>query len=84
MFTKVKLTRGHTLTKVFIDGKGGTYFYPLREKAAVGSSLMTFIQDIGVPRDLVTDGAKEETLGEWLETTKKFRIRQYVTEPYSQ
>ena len=45
---------------------------------------MTFIQDIGVPRDLVTDEAKEETLGEWLETTKKFRIRQHVTEIYSQ
>ena len=84
MFTKIKSIRGHKMAQVFTDGKGDTHLYPLTEKAAVGSSLMTFIQDIGVPRDLVTDGAKEETLGTWLETAKKFRIRQHIAEPYSQ
>ena len=45
---------------------------------------MFFIHDVGVPGDLATDGAKEETLGEWEETLKKFCVRQHVTEPHLQ
>ena len=84
MFTKLTSVRQNKMAQIFTDGKGDTHLYPLKRKAQVGSSLMSFIQDVGVPRDLVTDGAKEENLGEWQETQKKFRIRQHTTEPYSQ
>ena len=84
MFTKQTSVRQNRMAQIFTDGKGDTHLYPLKRKAQVGRSLMSFIQDVGVPRDLVTDGAKEENSGEWEETQKKFRIRQHTTEPYSQ
>ena len=36
---------------------------------------MSFIHDIGVPRDLVTAGAREETSGERVEVNNKLHIR---------
>jgi hypothetical protein len=84
MFTKLTSVRQNNIAQIFIDGKGDTQMYPLKRKSHVGSTLMSFIQDVGVPRYLVTDGAKEETLGKWKETQKKFRIKQHTSEPYSQ
>ena len=45
---------------------------------------MKFIQDVGVPRDLVSDMAKAETQGRWKEITSKFRIKSKQSEAYSQ
>ena len=42
---------------------------------------MKFIQDAGIPRDLVTDGAIEDTLSCWNEIVINFRIHSRV---YSQ
>ena len=84
IFSKIKSIRENSMAQGFSDGKGDTRMYPLTRKNKVGGSLMSFIHDVGVPRDLVTVGANEETLGEWEETQKKFFIRQYVTEPHSQ
>ena len=44
---------------------------------------MSFIHGVGVPRDLVTDDAKEEKLGDWQTVINNFRIRQHQREPYS-
>ena len=43
----------------------------------------SFIEEHGIPKELVTDGAKEETLGRWKETADKFRIRAMETIPHS-
>jgi hypothetical protein len=46
---------------------------------------MDFINDIGmVPKHIVTDNAKEATLGEWTSTVDKFKIKQTMSESYSQ
>ena len=55
---KIKLMRGSTTARVFIYGKGVDDFYPINRIAQVGRSRMSFIHNIGVPRDLVTDGSK--------------------------
>ena len=67
MFCKINSIRGITVAQVFIDGKGDIYVYPLERKSLICGSLMSFIHDIGIPRDLVTGGAKEETIGDWVE-----------------
>ena len=46
---------------------------------------MDFINDIGmVPNHIVTDNAKEATLGEWKKTVDKFKIKHTMSESYSQ
>ena len=45
---------------------------------------MSFIRDVGDPRNLVTDGAKEETHSCWKEIVRKFRIYASESETYSQ
>jgi hypothetical protein len=37
----------------------------------------------GIPQIMVTDGAKEETLGKWGKTCREYRTKQETTVPYS-
>ena len=53
-----KLIRDNTTAQVFIYGKGDNNVYPLKYKAQADGSLVSFIHDIGIPRDLVTDRSK--------------------------
>ena len=65
MFCKIKSIRNNICCQVFTNGKGDTHCYPYHRKNKVGGSLMDFINDIGmVPNQIVTDNAKEATLGE--------------------
>ena len=64
MFCMIKLTRVNTVAQVFIYNKGDSHLYPLKRKAQVGGSLISFIHDIGVPIDLATNRVKEETSGD--------------------
>ena len=84
IFIKIKLIRSSSCDQVFSDSKGDTNLYPLRHKNQLEGSLMYFINDAGVPKDLVTKKSKEETLGEWQETPNKFHIKHHVTELISQ
>ena len=84
MFTKLTPVHQNTMDQLLTDGKGDTHMYTMKRKSQVGSTLMSFIQNVGVSRYLVCDGAKEGTLGEWEETQKKFRIIQHTSEAYSQ
>ena len=46
-------------------------------------ALLGFIQQVGIPSALHTDGAKAQTLGEWKRITKQYQIKVSETEPYS-
>ncbi|MGH3055829.1 MAG: hypothetical protein ACRDL7_12725, partial [Gaiellaceae bacterium] len=46
-------------------------------------ALAEFIQDVGIPRELHTDNAKEETLGRWRDVRLNCQIKQSETEAYS-
>ena len=70
--------------QVFTDGSRDCHTYPMTLKSQAPGTFMSFIQDVGVPRNLVTDGAKEETHSRWKEIVRKFRIYASESEPYSQ
>ena len=44
---------------------------------------MQFIQDVGIPKELLTDCALEEMRGEWGRILKQYHIRHCMTEPKS-
>ena len=84
MFVKNKSLQQNKCVQVFIDGDGDCHVYLINTNFQVPEAFMNFIQDVRFPRDLVTDGAKEEALGHWKEIFRKFRIHSQESEAYSQ
>jgi len=79
----VTSTRMNTGGQMFTNGLGFDRFYPLRKKSEAHVALMKDIHFAGIPQIMVTDGAKEETLGKWGETCREYRTKQETTVPYS-
>jgi hypothetical protein len=83
MFATVKSLRGNKCAQFFTNGAGYDAFYPLKKEANAGDALNEFVRTIGVPKELVSDGAKAETQGDFYKVIQEYRIKQRTTEPYS-
>ena len=53
----------------------------MKTKGKAYLSLNSLCRDIGIPKILVTDGAKEEYFGEWGRIVKEYLIDQRRTKP---
>jgi len=84
MFSRVKSTRGNTAAQVFSAGNF-VYTVPIKSKANAGDALLQFIQDVGIPEVIVSDGAKEQTGAntKFMEVVRTYGIKTRQTEPYS-
>jgi transposase len=81
---KTKSLRQHTCAQVFMDGVGFTHAYPMKKKLEAGDRLKKLLRTLQtIPEAIVTDGAGEETGGDWKQTNDKCRIQDKRTEPYS-
>jgi hypothetical protein len=60
-----------------------TKFYPMKKKSDAPDTLISFMQDIGIPSELHSDDAKELTLGKMGDLARQFWIRTTQSEPYS-
>ena len=84
VFAKVKSIRQNKCAQFYTDGKCYDLFYPLKSKALAPTMIAEAIFDAdGIPRAIITDGAKEETGKQWKTELRKFRIKHLQTEPYS-
>jgi hypothetical protein len=83
LFPSVKSIRGYTCAQLFTDGHCFARVYPLKRKGDAHHALVQFIQDIGIPKSLLTDCAPEEMHGEWGRVVKKYHIKPKMTEPAS-
>ena len=69
---------------MWTNGLANTHFYPLKSKAFASTTVSDLVYDLnGIPREVVTDGAGEETGGSWDKEMRHFRIKHLMTEPYS-
>jgi hypothetical protein len=81
---KTKSPRQHTCAQVFTDGVSFTHAYPRKKKSEARDRLEKLLRTLQtIPEAIVTDGAGEETRGEWKRTIDKYRIQDKRTEPYS-
>jgi hypothetical protein len=80
--TTSKSLRGNKYAQVFTNGAGYDLFYPMRKKSEAGEALNAMIRTIGVPKDLVSDGAGERTGGCFGKTVKEYKIQNRLSEPY--
>ena len=83
LFGNIKSIRGYTCAQLFTDGHGFSRVYPMKSKGDAHHALMQFIHEVGVPKDLLTDGAPEEMRGEWGRIVRQYHIHQRITEPKS-
>jgi hypothetical protein len=73
---KTKSLRWHTCVQVFMDGVGFTHAYPMKKKSEAGDRLEKLLRTLQtIPEAIVTDGAGEETGGDWKQTLDKYRIQ---------
>ena len=85
MFSKAKSLRSISAAQVWTDGNGFCLFYPISSKSLAYKTIHLMIHDLNaIPRVVVTDGAKEETEGQWKKEIQHFRIKAKWSEPYSQ
>lgn len=55
----------------------------MESKSNAGNTFHRFIDEIGVPSEILTDGAQELLFSYFGQLCQKYRIRQTRTEPYS-
>ena len=83
MFSMTRSIHGKKCAQVFTNGLGYNLFYPLKKELEVGDALNEVIRSVGIPKEMISDGAKAETAGRFAEVTSEYRVKQRTTEPYS-
>ncbi len=81
--SKVQSLRGNNYIQLFANRGNYVKVYPMKSKSNAHHSLDRFLHDVGVPQELLTDGAKELIHTEWGKTCRRHKIHQVTTEPYS-
>jgi hypothetical protein len=76
MFSTTKSIRGNKCVQVFTNGIGYDLFYPLKKEADAADALNDVIRSVGIPMELVSDGAKAETQGRFGKVVREFHIKQ--------
>jgi len=82
-FSNVKSLLQNTCAQLFVTDFGYLKFSPMKQKSEAGFALKELIQDVGIPKHLHTDGAKELTLGTWKQICKETGIQTTQTEAHS-
>ena len=75
--------RGNKYVQLFCNRGNYVASYPMKKKSHAFHTLERFLHEIGIPIELLTDGAKELILGEWGKICRKHGIYQVTTEPHS-
>ena len=83
MFSETKSALGNTCAQLFVTAEGYADGDPLTTKADAYVSLERICRDVGIPKLLVSDGAREEQYGDWGRVVKNNLIQTRITEPYS-
>jgi hypothetical protein len=72
---------GSTMGQMYTNDMNFTKFYPMKTKAEAPNTLISFMQDIGIPSELHSDDAKELTQGQMKELAREFWIKTSQSEP---
>jgi hypothetical protein len=83
MFANIKSIAGHTMAQVFCTDFGYAKITPMAHKSEAGYALQELIRDVGIPKHMHTDDAKELTLGNWKKVCQEHGIGMSNTEAKS-
>jgi Reverse transcriptase (RNA-dependent DNA polymerase) len=84
VFSKVKSIKGHWCAQVFC-GENYVKVIPLASKAQAGDALQEFVSDVGIPNEILLDGAAEQTgtNSEFMKKCRQYNITVFRTEPHT-
>ncbi len=84
LFGKSKSLSNNTCAQIFANESYFVKAYPMEKKSMAGSALRQFIRDYGVPEQLTSDGAGEQTgpKTEFMQNVRKYGIEHHVSEPH--
>ena len=83
MFSSVKFIANNSMAQVFCTDFGYVKAVPMTLKSEAGYALKEFIHDLGIPKHIHTDDAKELTMGTWKRVCQDHGIIMSNTEPHS-
>ena len=66
MFADTPSAQGNTCAKLFVTAEDFADGMPLKTKADAFVALEKICREVGLPKLLVSDGAREEMSGEWV------------------
>jgi hypothetical protein len=75
--------RGNLYTQHFCNRANYAASYPIKLKSHAYHALDRFLHEVGIPCEMLTDGAQELYKAEWGRTCRKHKIQQRLTEPHS-
>ena len=81
LISKVKSIQGNTCANIFTQGKF-TKVVPAAARSDAGKTLIDFTDDVGIPEELITDGAGEFTgkNTEFVKEARRMRIKLHIAE----
>ena len=86
LFAKVTSLKGNTCAQIFTTNDTGyVRVHPMHSKSQAGEALQSLAEDVGVPAEIVVDGAAEQVgpRSEFMKTVNYLRTKIKQTEPYS-
>ena len=81
--SNVESSRGNKYMQLFCNRGNYVTAYPMKEKGHAHHALDRFLHEVGIPSEMMTDGARELTLSEWGKMCVRHKIKQSRTEPHS-
>ena len=84
LFGKSKSLTNNTCAQIFANESFFVKAYPMEKKSMAGLALRQFIRDYGVPEQLTSDGAGEQTgpKTEFMLNVRKYGIEHHMSEPH--
>jgi hypothetical protein len=80
---KVTSTRGNKYAQLFSNKGYYVKSFRMKSKDHAHHALDHFLHEVGIPKDMMTDGAKELVQADWGKKCHCHNIFQKTTEPYS-
>jgi hypothetical protein len=82
-FSNMKSVIQNNCAQLFVTDFGYIKFSPMIAKSEAGFALKELIQDVGIPSELHTDGARELTMGTWKQVCRDTGIKTSMTKKSS-
>lgn len=83
MFASTASRQGNKMAQIYSTSFGWARAHPMKRKGEAHETLSLLFHRDGVPPTMVTDGSKEQTLGDFRRKLREADCHLRVTEPYS-
>jgi len=83
MFASTVSRQGNKMAQIYSTSFGWARVHPMKRKGEAHETLSLLFHRDGVPPTMVTDGSKEQTLGDFRRKLREADCHPRVTEPYS-